>query len=93
MTKDQFYCEKCKKPFTSPKLKEKKTKDGGAKQWFNCPHCHEKYPVCIITRRGLELRARIQSYLKGSRDYQRSNAKRIASLQEDMRRETTRWTG
>lgn len=82
----RFYCDGCKEPFT-PKLKEKRTKDGGAKQWFNCPNCQAKYPVCKITRKGLELRARLQSYSKSSSGFRKANTKLIADLQEEMKRE------
>lgn len=82
----RFFCDACKEPFT-PRLKEKRIKDGGAKQWFNCPHCGQKYPVCKITRKGLELRARLQSYAKALPGFQKANAQVIADLKEEMKRE------
>lgn len=85
----RLFCDACKEPFT-PKLKEKRIKDGGAKQWFSCPHCQAKYPVCKITRKGLELRARLQSYAKSSPGFRKAHAQVIADLQEEMKREVVR---
>lgn len=85
----RFYCDECKEPFT-PKLREKRTKDGGAKQWFRCPGCGHKYPVCLISKKGIGIRARLQSYLKASPGFRKANAEVIADLQEQMKQEVTK---
>ena len=78
----QIFCDECKHEFL-PRVKEKRTKDGGAKQWFTCPACKHKYGVAKITRRGLELRQRLGK-LKPEQIQER------ARLQEEMKGEVSR---
>ena len=49
------YCDSCSGGFV-PQLVEEPSADGGAKQWFSCPHCGDVYLVATFTARGLLLR-------------------------------------
>lgn len=77
----QVFCDSCGLPFV-PEVIESPTQDGGARQSFQCPHCHDTYLVATFTARGLELRDQLQE------------AQRLAAaIKAELAKEMTRLDG
>lgn len=52
-------CDSCSQTY-EPELIAVPTDAGGEYQSFTCPHCKTEYPVCTITKHGLEIREEIK---------------------------------
>jgi uncharacterized protein YbaR (Trm112 family) len=52
-------CDACSETY-QPELVAAPTDAGGEYQSFTCPHCKAEYPVCTITKHGLEIREQIK---------------------------------
>lgn len=81
MTAQSVVCDTCGLQF-APNVVEDPTADGGARQWFQCVHCHDTYLVATFTARGLELRDQLQE------------AQRLAAaIKAELAKEMTRLDG
>lgn len=56
-------CDECKQQF-SPKLVEKRQDDGSVIQDFTCPACKHRYPIAHITKKGIEIRDKMEQLRK-----------------------------
>lgn len=60
MAKKRLRCDVCRRRFQL-RLQETPVDMGGARQWFECPHCGHVYEVAVISALGLEIRERMQT--------------------------------
>lgn len=78
-------CDNCGDTY-QPELNTVPTANGGEYKSFICPHCNTEYPVCTITRRGLELREEIQ-HLREAIKARPDHAPRLARAMKAFDRE------